>query len=354
MLQLAKAHHVPRKPFYRGSLESKIPAARLASKKRGYSDSMSTRQVVALGGAAFGALLALNGALSRTPPPPLKSTMPGDSRRFAWDEGAIHYVVTGAGSPLVLVHGLGVAASSFEFRYVVELFARTHTVYAPDLLGFGLSDHPDLAYSGSTYIRLLSDFLEHEVRAPAVLIGCGLSALYCIAVAARRPNAVAAAALCMPSFPDGRPDLPVPMRAAVDGVLSAPLVGQSLFRLMTARNAIRSYLRERAYSNPDLVTESMVDAQYAMAHQPNALLAPHAYLAGRLGVDVSHELASLAKPVLVVAGSNTNPSPRPWLAHYVRLCPHARVAMIASCGALPHEEQPEQFVNAIRAWIELH
>jgi pimeloyl-ACP methyl ester carboxylesterase len=280
--------------------------------------------------------------------------MPGDARRFAWDEGSVHYVVTGAGTPLVLVHGLGVAASSFEFRYVVELFARSHTVYTPDLLGFGLSDHPPLAYSGSTYIRLLADFLEREVRVPAVLVGCGLSALYCIAVAAAKPEAVSAVALCMPGFPDGRPDLPEPMRSAVDGILSAPLVGQSLFRLLTARNAIRSHLRERAYTNPDLVTESMVDAQYAMAHQPNALLAPHAYLAGRLAVDVSHQLASLAKPVLVVAGSSAVPSPRRWLAHYVRLSPRARVTIIASCGALPHEEQPEHFVEAIRTWIDMH
>jgi pimeloyl-ACP methyl ester carboxylesterase len=280
--------------------------------------------------------------------------MPGDQRRFAWDEGSVHYVASGSGSPLVLVHGIGVAASSFEFRYVVELFARSHTVYTPDLLGFGLSDHPRLPYSGSTYVRLIADFLEREVRVPAVLLGCGLSALYCVAVAAAKPDAVSAVALCMPSFPDGRPDLPAPMRTAVDGALATPLVGQSLFRLMTARNAIRSQLRERAYSNPDLVTESMVDAQYAMSHQPNALLAPHAYLAGRLGVDVTDELANLSKPVLVVAGSNASPSPRQLLAHYVRLSPRVRLAMIASCGALPHEEQPEQFVNAIRTWIEMH
>ena len=313
---------------------------------------MSTRQVVALGGAAFGALLALNGALSRTPPPPLKSTMPGEARRFKGDEGSIHYIVAGSGAPLVLVHGIGVAASSFEYRYVVELFSRSHMVYVPDLLGFGLSDHPDLEFAGSTYIKMLSDFLEREVRAPAVLLGCGLSALYCIAVAAHQPDLVSAVALCMPSFPDGRSDLPPPLRLAVDGVLSTPVVGNNLFRLMTARNALRSHLRERSYSNPDLVTESMVDAQYSMAHQPNALLAPHAYLAGRLGLDVSSELSGLKQSVLVLAGANAMPSPRNCIAHYVRLSPHVRVAMIANCGTLPHEEQPEQFVNAVHAWID--
>ncbi len=352
MLQLAKAHRVPCEPIARLSLESKIPAGQLASKKRGYGVPMSTRQVVALGGAAFGALLALNGALSRSPSPPLKSTMPGDARRFNWDEGAIHYVVTGSGTPIVLVHGLGVASSSFEFRYVVELFARSHTVYTPDLLGFGLSDHPVIDYSSATYVRLLKDFLAREVRGAAMLVGCGLSALYCVAAAASMPDEISAVVMCMPSPPDGRPDLPPPMRAVVDTALSAPVLGQSLFRLLTARNAIRSHLRERAYCNPDLVTESMVDAQYALAHQPNALTAPHAYLAGRLGLDVSRDLAGLAKPMLVVAGANANPSPNHWLAQYVRLAPHARVAMIPSCGALPHEEQPEQFVNAIRTWIE--
>jgi pimeloyl-ACP methyl ester carboxylesterase len=43
----------------------------------------------------------------------------------------------GEGSPIVLVHGVHAAASSFEMRGIFEPLSQRHTVYAVDLLGFG-------------------------------------------------------------------------------------------------------------------------------------------------------------------------------------------------------------------------
>lgn len=298
----------------------------------------------------MGALVALNGALTAAPSQPA-SLMPGESRRFAWDLGSVHYTVQGRGSPIVLVHGLGVAASSFEYRYVVETLARAHGVFALDLLGFGLSDHPAIAFTGSMYVKLLADFLKHEVELPAVLVGTGQAALYCTAVAAQHPERVSAAVLNSPDDPAGRPELPPVMRQTVAAVLSAPIAGQSLFLALTARNALRSSLRERAYSNPDLVTESMVDAQYAMAHQRNARIAPRAYLAGHLQYGATRALALVRQPLLLVVGGNVVPSPLPRVAEYVRLAAQAQVRIIDRCGTLPHEEQPEQYTQAMLSWL---
>jgi pimeloyl-ACP methyl ester carboxylesterase len=311
---------------------------------------MSARQIVALGSAAFGALVALNGALSNSSPQ-TKTSMPGDARLFPSSKGSLHYVVDGRGAPIVLVHGIGVAASSFEYRYIVEPLARSHTVFAVDLLGFGLSDHPNLAFSAAMFVKLLSDFLLSEVREPSVLIATGLSALYCVELAANNPNLVSDLVMSSPALPSGKPDLPPVVRQATDTLLATPVLGQSLFHIMTARNAIRSYLREHAYSNPDLVTESMVDSQYAMAHQPNARLAPQAYLAGRLTTDVSKALANVRQRILLVVGADARPAPKQCVAEYVRLASQTEVAVVDRCGALPHEEQPEQFTKVVLSWL---
>jgi pimeloyl-ACP methyl ester carboxylesterase len=312
---------------------------------------LSARQIVALGSAALGALVALNGALAIGPRTPT-SAMPGEPNEFDWDGGRIWYTVAGAGAPLVLIHSLGVAASSFEYRYVLELLARRRQVFCLDLLGFGNSAHPRIDYRAGLYERLVQTFLAQVVRGPADLLASGAASLFAVAAARAVPEAVSTLILVMPSMPDGRPELPALVRQATASCLRAPVLGQSLFNLMTARNALRSQLRERAYFNPDLVTESMVDAQYAMAHQAEALLAPRAYLAGALGSDVSERLSALRQPMLLVLGEHAKPSPWPCAAEYARRAPQARIAVISNSGTLPHEEQPEYFCKTLLDWLD--
>jgi pimeloyl-ACP methyl ester carboxylesterase len=311
---------------------------------------MSARQVVALGGAAVGALMALNGVLTPTSPKP-GHAMPGETRRFASRFGTVNYTVLGNGPPLVLIHGVGVAASSYEYRYVVEPLARSHTVFALDLLGFGLSDHPAIDFSASVYIELIEAFLKSEVNAPVVVVAAGLSALYCAAVVDRNPALISALAISTPIHPDGRPELPTGLRHAADAMLATPILGQSLFNMLTARNAIRAFMRDRAYSNPDLVTESMVDAQYAMAHQPDARRAARAFLAGRLAIDASSILGRVRQPLLLIIGRDSMRDSIAMISDYVRLAPATRVRIIERSSLLPHEEQPEQFTHALSNWI---
>jgi pimeloyl-ACP methyl ester carboxylesterase len=49
---------------------------------------------------------------------------------------------------VVLVHGFG--ASAYHWRYVVPELAKKYSVYAVDLLGFGMSSKPQIVYNGYT------------------------------------------------------------------------------------------------------------------------------------------------------------------------------------------------------------
>src|SRR5690242_470108 len=131
---------------------------------------MGARQVLALGSAALGALAALNSALATPPPAPPTFGVP---ERFRWTRGDVHYTVSGTGPSVVLVHGVGLASSSFEMRYIVEPLARRFRVYALDLLGFGHSDRPRLSYTPDLYVALLEDFVR-GVSGPSAIIASGL------------------------------------------------------------------------------------------------------------------------------------------------------------------------------------
>ena len=61
--------------------------------------------------------------------------------RFAEVNGTrLHYLVAGAGKPMILLHGY--AQTSHMWRPLIAELAKTHTVIAPDLRGFGQSAKP--------------------------------------------------------------------------------------------------------------------------------------------------------------------------------------------------------------------
>lgn len=67
--------------------------------------------------------------------------------RFAEVDGTrIHYLISGQGAPILLLHGY--AQNSLMWRPLIPELAKTHTVIAPDLRGFGDSSKPERGPEG--------------------------------------------------------------------------------------------------------------------------------------------------------------------------------------------------------------
>ena len=58
------------------------------------------------------------------------------------DEVRVRHLVAGEGKPVVLLHGFG--RSLDDWAGNIAALAERHRVYALDMLGFGLSDKPDV------------------------------------------------------------------------------------------------------------------------------------------------------------------------------------------------------------------
>ena len=56
-------------------------------------------------------------------------------------------------------------------RYNIPELAKTYTVYAMDLLGFGLSEKALIEYNANVWRDQVGDFLKEVVGKPAVLAG---------------------------------------------------------------------------------------------------------------------------------------------------------------------------------------
>ncbi|MBV9576227.1 MAG: haloalkane dehalogenase [Gammaproteobacteria bacterium] len=70
----------------------------------------------------------------------------------------MHYREAGSGNAILLLHG--VPTSSYIWRNVIPYLAPLGRCIAPDLIGFGLSDKPNIRYSIQDHLAYLEKFIE--------------------------------------------------------------------------------------------------------------------------------------------------------------------------------------------------
>lgn len=271
-------------------------------------------------------------------PQVLESVLPGEAHLYKWTYGQIYYQILGAqdAPPLVLVHAPGIGTSSYEMHDIVRELAQSHRVYALDLLGFGLSDAPTIAYTADTYVTLVSDFLTTVVGRPATLLASGLSCHYCAAVAATHPELCSGLVLLSPQH----------QRANVIAFMARlPFFGLALYSLL----AMRFLFPER---NRELkrVKEQSRHYRLAAAHQLNAHRAGLAFLAGKLAmVDSATRFAAIQQPVLELWGTQRLQEVQ---THALQefATPHSQLVLLRDVGPYVLEVQPQAVVTHILTW----
>lgn len=114
-------------------------------------------------------------------------------------QGTIVYHTSGAGDPLVFLHGLSVGASSYEWSKIYPSFAHGHMVAAPDSIGFGESERPRKALSIVEQVESLASFLQATCQGKtAVVVAAGLGCQAALLLAARHPERVRRLILFLP------------------------------------------------------------------------------------------------------------------------------------------------------------
>ena len=309
-----------------------------------------TTALAMVGGAAAG-LGALNTWLSWNAGP-LESSLSGNSRFYHWvRDGELYnvfYKVDGEGAPVLLVHGINAAASSYEMQKLFAGLSQSRRVYAIDLLGFGLSDRPGRAYTATDYVDLIDDFLRDVVQQPAAIVASSLSAAYAVTVAARAPERVASLLLICPTGLQRLADPAGTQQKLIGAILRTPILGSGLFNLLVSRPSLRYFLAERTYADPAKVTDTMIDAYYCTSHQDGARYAPAAFLAGALNQSIRETYPSLTQPIQIAWGREAQVTPVSDANLFIRARPETRLKVFERAGLLPHDECAEEFLELAR------
>lgn len=219
-------------------------------------------------------------------------------QRLRVGEVTLAYDVHGDGPPLVLVHGLGERASSWE--PVRGALAARFTTYAVDVRGHGDSDWGD-AYGHDAIEADLCAWLDALGLRDVVLVGHSMGGSIGFRIATHRPDLVARLVVedVIPPFPRTRA---VPERPAhpIDFDWAAV---------------------------PALMTEASTYDEGAW-----------------------DELTRIIAPTLVVSGGARSHLPAELVADVVRRIPDCSLATV-DAGHHVHRRAPEQFVETVLTWL---
>jgi pimeloyl-ACP methyl ester carboxylesterase len=310
------------------------------------------------GASAVAALAAINSSIARrVASEPEDHSLGGEARAFQSRHGSVFYRVAGADergrAPLVFLHDTGPGASSFMWRKNFDALASDFRVYAPDLLGFGLSDKPANApYSADLYVELIRDFLASESQGrPAHLVASSLSAAFAVRVADEHPELVRSLTLIAPTgiqTSNARPDLP---GAAFYGLLHSPVLGASFYNAMTSERSLSDYARQRLFYNPRFATPRLIAHYYTASHQPGAQHAVAAFISGYLNTDTREAFARLTQSVTLVWGKEDLTTPIAQAAALLALNPRASLEVFAECRMTPQTEHADTFNALLRTTL---
>jgi pimeloyl-ACP methyl ester carboxylesterase len=303
-------------------------------------------------GAVGGALFVTARHLLETPQP-LQSALLGEGRIDRKHGGDIYYNVAGdeSAEPVVLLHDFYPGASNYEYRHIFPHLAAAWRVYAPDWLGFGMSEHPSLAYTGEFYANMLIGFLRDVVGRPAVVLGHGRAANIAVRAASDAPDLFTRLILVAPDVEAGIELEPKPTQLLTRATQRISL-GLVPYAFLSTKPLLRRLAHRRsALSGETSAGEDTVAHLYASAHQFGGQHALLALMAGELDLPIQNAFPLLRPPVLIISGDEDPRRPVEMMEELAILNPHADLDVLTSAGEAVFEDQPTMFAEALLDWL---
>lgn len=246
----------------------------------------------------------------------------------------LYHEERGAGSPVLLIHGLGSSARDWSAQ--IESLAARHRVIAVDLRGHGRSSRTG-PFSVAGFAADLAALLA-TLRAPPVhAVGISLGAGVALQLALDAPAAVRSLTV-VNGGPDGFTRSLAHRRLVWTRVALTRLFGPGLLGRLIAAQIL---------PGPALAAQrATMTARWA----DNDPASYNASLRALVGWSVRARLGELRCPCLVIAAEHDH-TPVAYKEGYVRLIAGARLAVIPDSRHFTTADQPEAFGRVLAGFL---
>jgi pimeloyl-ACP methyl ester carboxylesterase len=247
-------------------------------------------------------------------------------------------------SPIILLHGT--AASLHTWEGWVQALKERRRVIRFDLPGFGLTGPaPDGNYAIENYVRFITAMLDKLGVRHCVLAGNSFGGYVAWATALALPDRIDKLILVDAggyALAASSPPL---------GFRIAQLPGLNrIFETTLPRSLIESSVRA-VYGDPDKVTSELVDRYYEIApREGNRRALAQRFAQARPGEHAAR-IPELKLPTLILWGGRDGLIPPEAAARFHRDISGSKLATFDDLGYVPHEEDPDRTVAAVKEFL---
>jgi pimeloyl-ACP methyl ester carboxylesterase len=294
--------------------------------------------------------------LHNRPTRPLPPPFAAEQLTLKGPAGLLTLYCAGEGPAVLLVHTVNAAASAAEVRPLFEALQKTHTVYAFDLPGYGLSERQAIRYTiriMTDSVKLVAQWIQTQHQGAQIWgFGTSLSCEFIARCCTEDLSLFSALTLVSPTGFRGLKSYrgePGSSRYVpwLSSILRGPRWGGFLFRCLTGPKVIRYFL-ERTWGSKH-IDETLWQYDVLTTRAPNAEYAPLSFLTAALfAADIHTVYEQLALPVLAFHGTQgdfKDVRGMKMVAQKENWSIHAMEG-----GALPFFEKPVEFFGIVERW----
>jgi pimeloyl-ACP methyl ester carboxylesterase len=286
------------------------------------------------------------------PVPPLENTKPiemladVDSQFIEINDLMVHYKIYGEGEKtFILLHGFG--ASLFSWREIVQPLSAYGTAIAYDRPAFGLTERPmewegENPYSQASQIELLIHLMNTLRIEKAILVGNSAGGTIAMLTALQHPERVEALILVDPAVyaGGGAP-------AWIHPLLNTPQMnhlGPLFARQIQTRGP---EIVQMAWHDPSKITNEIMDGYTKPLQAENWDKALWYLTVSSRESNLQNQLQNFNMPVLIITGDDDRIVPTEQSIRLASEIPNAQLVVIPQSGHVPHEEKPNEFMQAV-------
>lgn len=253
----------------------------------------------------------------------------------------IHYMESGEGEPLILVHSVG--QSLYTFRNIFHKLASGYRVIALDLAGHGYSDRPYIfEYSAGDHAECIIRFMDAMGIESAHFFGFSMGAGYVLELARRHPERVGRLVLECPGGVTGA--MPLSIRMLGSGLLGG--IASRLYNMRT----VDKLLSECVFDHT-VIDDTVIEEYYRPACGSEARRAIRESVYNYDEEAIIKGLRDIKAGALIIWSDEDRWHPMEMGELYNAALKDSVHTLVRNAGHLAHEEKPDKIASLVRQFI---
>ncbi len=259
-----------------------------------------------------------------------------------WEEGR--------GVPGILLHGLG--ASKEWWKYNIPFLAKNFKIYAPDIIGFGHSEKPEIEYNFEFANNFLNDLIETFNLQKVSLIGNSMGGLMALNFSVNFPDRVDK--LILVNNAGFSRELSLILRIAT--LYPIGEIALSLASYRTVKILLKSVIYDKSKIPEELIYKALEILK--LPNTKSTLLAILRYGVNLKGLSSSiyesliKKISRLEIPTLIIWGKEDKiiPVSQAYIGH--KLISNSQLFIFEKCGHLPQVEYANEFNKLVLKFLK--